>query len=320
MKKLILAVSVAAVMTGSANAATVYEGDGLTYKLKGDFQVQLRQDVGEDQNLDVEFDDLELKNSIIYDLGNDMKAFGQLDFGFKKSANGKGSAQDVSGSQLEEAYVGLAFGKTAVSIGKQNFATDEFGVEAAYELESEGDRFEALATDGDDTVRVNMKLDNAFIAASYEIDAEGEDSENGESFDLFASTEVAGLELAAAYQTMKATPDSESFDTWGISAGYDLDVVALAADYSSRDDNSSADIDTEQYNLAAVIPVANTTNVAIGVVDTTSPVADDDFTEWYANVTYKFPTQKNVRLFAEIADTDGEGIDFGYLAGLRLKF
>ncbi|MFT5722231.1 MAG: putative porin [Motiliproteus sp.] len=315
MKKLILVVSVAAVMAGSVNAATVYEGKGLTYKLKGDFQVQLRKDVGDDQNLDVEFDDLELKNSLTYDLGNGMQAFGQLDFGFKDAAEDK-----QSGSDLEEAYVGLDFGKVAVSIGKQNFATDEFGVEAAYELASEGDRFEALATDGDDTVRVNVNLENVFIAASYEIDAEGEDSANGESFDLFAATEVAGIELAAAYQTMKETPSAESFDTWGVSAGYDLGVVALAADYSSTDDNSSANADTEQYNLAVVIPVAKTTKLAIGVVDTTSPVTADDFTEWYANVTYKFPTQKNVSLFAEIADTDGDNVDMGYLAGLRLKF
>ena len=40
MKKLILAASIAAIATGSANAATIYEGKGLTYKLKGDFQVQ----------------------------------------------------------------------------------------------------------------------------------------------------------------------------------------------------------------------------------------------------------------------------------------
>lgn len=308
MKKLILAVSVAAVMASSANAATIYEGKGLTYKVKGDFQVQLRQDVGADQNLDVEFDDLELKNSVIYDLGNGLKAFGQLDFGFKDAAEDK-----QSGSKLEEAYLGLDFGKVAVSIGKQNFATDEFGVEAAYELRSKDDRFDAQGTDGDDTIRVNVTLDNAFIATSYEIDAEGEDSENGESFDLFASTEVSGIQLAVAYQTIKATPSAASVDTWGVSAGYDFGVVALAADYSSTDDVA------EQYNLAAVIPVAETTKMAVGIVNT-SPETGDDVTEWYANVTYKFPTQKNVSVFAEIADTDEDNIDLGYLAGIRLKF
>ncbi|WP_028469357.1 porin [Neptunomonas japonica] len=308
MKKLILAASIAAIATGSANAATIYEGKGLTYKLKGDFQVQLRQDVGDDQNLDVEFDDLELKNSVVYDLNNGLKAFGQLDFGFKNAAEDK---QD--GSDLEEAYIGLDFGKVAVSVGKQNFATDEFGVEAAYELRSEADRFEEQGTDGDDTIRVNASLDNVYIAASYEIEAEGESSENGQSFDLFVSTEVSGVELAAAYQTMEATPTSDSKDTWGVSAAYDFGVAKLAADFSTTEDVA------DQYNLAAVVPVAKTTKVAVGMLSI-NPEAGDDVTEWYANVTYKFPSQKNVSVFAEIADTDEDDVEIGYLAGMRLKF
>ncbi|MGY8870527.1 MAG: porin [Pseudomonadales bacterium] len=308
MKKLILAASIAAIATGSANAATIYEGKGLTYKLKGDFQVQLRQDVGDDQNLDVEFDDLELKNSVVYDLNNGLKAFGQLDFGFKNAAEDK---QD--GSDLEEAYIGLDFGKVAVSVGKQNFATDEFGVEAAYELRSEADRFEEQGTDGDDTIRVNASLDNVYIAASYEIEAEGESSENGQSLDLFVSTELSGVELAAAYQTMEATPTSASKDTWGVSAAYDFGVAKLAADFSTTEDVA------DQYNLAAVIPVDKTTKVAVGMLNI-KPETGDDVTEWYANVTYKFPSQKNVSVFAEIADTDEDDIEIGYLAGMRLKF
>ncbi|WP_240616629.1 hypothetical protein [Marinobacter fuscus] len=43
MKKLLLAVVASAVAAGSVNAATVYEKDGFTYKLNGDFQVQLRK-------------------------------------------------------------------------------------------------------------------------------------------------------------------------------------------------------------------------------------------------------------------------------------
>jgi hypothetical protein len=50
------------------------------------------------------------------------------------------------------------------------------------------------------------------------------------------------------------------------------------------------------------------------------PETGDDVTEWYANVTYKFPSQKNVSVFAEIADTDEDDIEIGYLAGMRLKF
>ncbi|UZD65243.1 hypothetical protein [Marinobacter sp. AN1] len=42
MKKLLLAAAVS-VAAGSANAATVYENGGLSYKVNGDFQIQFRQ-------------------------------------------------------------------------------------------------------------------------------------------------------------------------------------------------------------------------------------------------------------------------------------
>jgi hypothetical protein len=48
-----------------------------------------------------------------------------------------------------------------------------------------------------------------------------------------------------------------------------------------------------------------------------------DITEWYANVTYKFPQAKNVSVFAEVANSDleenGKEVDMGMLAGLRVK-
>lgn len=53
MKKLLLAVAVSTVAAGSVNAATVYEKDGFTYKLNGDFQVQLRQKIGDEKRAEV---------------------------------------------------------------------------------------------------------------------------------------------------------------------------------------------------------------------------------------------------------------------------
>ena len=61
MKKLLLAVAVSTVAAGSVNAATVYEKDGFTYKLNGDFQIQFRQATGFDERAEVEYDDMELK-------------------------------------------------------------------------------------------------------------------------------------------------------------------------------------------------------------------------------------------------------------------
>ncbi|MBB1488388.1 porin [Oceanospirillum sediminis] len=308
MKKLILASAIMAITAATANAATIYEGNGLKYEIKGDWQIQLRQDAGEDENPDVEFDDLEIKNSITYDLQNGLIAFGQLDFGFKDEAEDK-----REGSKLEEAYVGLAYEQVAVSIGKRDLASDEFGVEAAYENTLSEDGFDRQGTDGDDVIRVDATLGMVNLIASVELDAEGESSENGEAFDIFAATEFSGLELAAAYQTRKENTDADSVDTWGVSAAYDAGVVKVGADYTDVEDTE------EQYNLVAIVPVAKTTKVAVGAVNV-EPEQGDDVTEWYANVTYTFPAQKNVSAFAEIADTDEDNVDAGFLTGLRVKF
>ncbi|BFN12919.1 porin [Marinobacter sp. RI1] len=314
MKKLLLAVAVSTVAAGSVNAATVYEKDGFTYKLNGDFQIQFRQATGFDERAEVEYDDMELKNYVAYDLGNDLTAFGRLDVGYKKAAEG---SQDAS--NLEEAYVGLKYGVTSFSFGKQDFAGDEFGIEEAYEVETiDEDRFDGVETAGDDTIRVDIELENVYIAASHEMDAADQD---GEYYDLFVATELAGLELAAAYQQSRAAGAAEATDTWGVSASYDFGFMNLAADYSSTDED---DFETTQYNLAAVFAVAATTDVALGMGNKEEDDADD-ITEWYANVTYKFPAAKNVSVFAEIAQSDledasGDDADMGFLAGMRVKF
>lgn len=322
MKKLILAAAVA-LASGSANAATIYENGGFEYKLNGDLQVQFRQESGVDKNADIEFDDLELKNYVSYELNDSMTAFGRVDFGFKDAAEDK-----QSGSKLEEAYVGMDFNGTSISFGKQSFASDEFGIEEAIETHTDEDRFDAVATSGDDVIRIDADLSNVYLVASYEMEAKGEDSENGEAFDLFASTEFSGLELAAAFQQWNAVDSQsggsdESIDTWGVSAAYDFGIATLAADYSESDSNfETSKSNAQQYNLAAVFAAASTTDVAIGMTETSYDdlVGNDDVTEWYANVTYAFPAHKNVTVFAEIADTDIDNHDMGYLAGMRIKF
>lgn len=326
MKKLLLAAAVS-VAAGSANAATVYENGGFSYKVNGDFQIQFRQATTheDDNRAEIEYDDLELKNFVSYDLGNDLTAFGRLDFGFKDAAE-----DDENGSNLEEAFVGLKYGVASLAFGKQNFATDEFGIEEAIEVETiDEDRFDGTATDGDDTIRVDVELDKVYFAASHEMDANDDnDGIDGEFYDLFAATDLAGLELAAAYQLWNPIDLDDSVGTWGVSASYNFGFMNLAADYSVSDwtDGSAwEEEDLAQYNVAAVFSVASTTDVALGMGNKDSDAWDEDITEWYANVTYKFPAHKNVSVFAEVAQSDeeyddGEDAELGFLAGMRVKF
>jgi len=317
MKKLLLAVAVSSVAAGSANAATVYEKDGFTYKLNGDFQVQMRQNIGDEtKSLGVDFDDMKLENEVSYDLGGGLSGFGSLTVDFKDDAE---DGKDASGDEIEveESYVGMEYSVFAVSFGRRDFATDEFGIEEAYEEPIGEDQFEATDETGDDAIRVDVEFDNIYVAASHEMDANDTDGVEGEYYDLFVGTEFAGLELGAAYKQAKIQgPDSK--DTWGVSAAYDLGIAGLAADYSVTDE-ANGNPETTLYNVAATFDVASTTGVALGMQNQEED-GNEDVTGWYANVTYKFPEAKNVRLFAEVADTDEDNMDLGYLAGLRVKF
>ena len=314
MKKILLSAAVTSIVAaGSVNAATVYEGNGLKYDVKGDWQIQLRKKVGDNTKTDLEFDDLELKNRVTYVLKDGLSAFGQLDYSFDKEANKAGS-DAADGGRLEEAYLGLDFGMAAIRFGKHNYSTDEFSVEKAYETVVEDDIFDLNADAGDDVIRVDAQFDNIYVSVSTDLEAEGNsDSDGNQSTDLFVSTSVAGLKLAAAYQRYQDA-ESSSVDTWAVSAVYDAGFATFGADYGSMED--TADV----YNLVAAFPVAATTQVAIGMQNKDVEGAATAINGWYSNVTYKFPEQKNVSLFAEIAGSDADNTDLGYLAGMQLKF
>ncbi|GGK77695.1 porin [Amphritea balenae] len=307
MKKLILVAAITATTAGAANAATIYEGNGLTYELGGDFQVQLRKAVGDDVDTDIEFDDLEVHNTVTYDLGDDMQAFGALDFSFDGAAEG-----DEDGAELENAFLGMQFGNVAVSVGKQDMAVEGFGIENQYENEEDQSQFAEDA--GDNVVRVDFEGENLYVGASTVLEG---DEDEAKGFDILAATSVADVELALAYQTYDNDDDLD-YKAWGVSAAFDAGFAAFGADYSSADDKI-ADETNKTYGLVAVVPVAETTEVSVGYQSTDYESAED-VAEWYANVTYKFPTQKNVSVFAEIADSDADDKDLGYLAGMRVKF
>lgn len=249
---------------------------------------------------------------IHYDLGDDLKAFGQLDYSFDPEGNNTAS----DSAKLEEAYVGLDFGGTTVAIGRQNLAGDEFGVEAALETHTAEDRFEQVADKGNDVIRLDTQIGDATLIASVLLGAETSANAGGEAFDILLATELAGIDWAVAYQTFNDnTLGAEDQNSWGISAAYDAGFAKLAADYSTTDTGAT---DKRVTNLAAKFKLSANTSSAIGVVS--ADEGNVDSREWYANIQHKLAGKKNINIFAELADTDQSGVDLGYLAGLQLTF
>lgn len=308
MKKVALALAVsAAVLTHSATAATIYDGDRLTFKIKGDWQIQFRDNSDSSSDSDVEFDDLEIKNTITYDLGDDLIAFGQLDYSFDSEANN--SANSDSG-KLEEAYLGLRNNGFAIRAGKMNTAGDEFGVEKAYEKPYGvgEDQFEQVKDAGDDVIRVDAAFENIKVSVSHDIEGKNGSSD---ATDLFVRANFDIITVAAAFQSVNNTADS-----WGLSASFDAGPATIGVDYSVSDIEGQTE-DDSTTNLVAKFNATDTTSVAIGFVNEEANGTDND--AWYGNVTYKFPAQKKVALFAEISDSDTAD-ELNVMAGMQIKF
>lgn len=309
-----------------ANATiTVYEKDGLKYKLKGDWQIQLAQNEvsdgagagagGDDQNLNLEFDDLEIRNIVSYDVGNGVTAFGEVHFSYNRQGDNASS-----GNTFEEGFLGFDFGDHKIAFGRTNSAGDEFGVEKAYEgVGPADDAFNEIDDAGDDLIRYDGGFGPVSVAASYELEAEGEGSADGTFFDIFAAVKFGPVKLAAAYQDYENAAGTTDKEGVGISASFKTGPADFGVDFSTVEENNADDIDI--LNVVAGFKAGPTGYIGVGYVS--QEQGNDELNGWYANYTYKFAKATNIRLIAEIGDNDGEtaagdDTDLGYFLGMRI--
>lgn len=298
MKKTLAATFVGTtLMAANSSAATLYEQDGLKLQLKGDLQIQLYQAPGDDEDLGVDYDDLELKFGASYALENNMSVFGELDIDWKNQADG--SDDNV----VDDAYVGIDFGVASVAIGRMVWGSDDMFAEKAIEMDG-GIAFPE--TGGNDSIQLRMALGQVDAVLTTDLEEDGDES----ATDLMLSTDINGATVAFAFQTYEATPNADSIDTVGLLANFDVAAANIGIDYSTND---LADV----LNLAISAPVANKTEAAFGITQV-APDVGDNVMHWYANVSHSL--HKNVTTFAEIGDNDIDNSDMGILAGARITF
>lgn len=309
MTKKILTVAILfATVATSVNAAKIVETDGFIYEINGDLQVQLQKDNGKDKHLYVNYDSLEIENKVAYEVTEDLTAFGVLEFDFDDAANGD---EDQNSAALKDALIGFESSNISFSVGRQDYASDEFGIAEDYEMDSDDVAFDE--TDGDNVILLSLNLENVELMLSTDLQAKGEDNEGEQSFDAYAAVEIEKLQLAASYQDREVEVDGASLKTYGISALYDAGFATFAADYSESEDTLKV------YNFATTFGVTDSAKVALGFVNN-NPEDEESVNEWYANVTYKFPKFDDVKLFAEISNTDAEDAQLAYVAGAEIEF
>ncbi len=185
------------------------------------------------------------------------------------------------------------------------------------------DIFDAVGrVDGDDLIRLDADFDVARVAISHELEAEGEGSADGQSTEIYVEANFDMVTLGAAYQANEENSADDTQDIWGLSAVVDAGFAEFGVDFGESD-SDDADEAADFLNVAATFKASKTTKISVGYAELDFDDAGEaDIEQTYVNVTYKFPAQKNVRLFAEISDVDEEGkdLDMDILAGIRIKF
>lgn len=283
----------------SVNAATVYDKDGTKLGVKGDYQIQLRQDIGADEDLYVDYDDLTVTFDAKQELDYGWTAFGVLKMDWKGQAHGDAD------NAVDEGFVGVDFGMVSISMGRLYWGSDDFEVEEAIEFDG---GYAIPEDEGSDSARIDVDLD--VVKAALSGDLEVEDNES--VAEAYIYTGFKGLEAGVLYQSYKDNADADSLDTIGARAGYDFGPVYLGADYTTNDVQ-------DNINAVVVVPVLSKTKVALGYgLESPDDSVADDVNSWYVNAVHKLGG--GVSVHAEIGDTDEDDADMGYLAGMRFKF
>lgn len=301
----IATVATAVAMTSSAQAYQLVNTEkGLKIDLKGDYEIQLRKRIGENDNIEMEYDDLEIKLHASQKFGNGMRVFGAIETDFKREGDGGAN------STLDQAWVGLDFGDFEIGLGKTDYATDNFSVEADYEM-GPGDGFDQFQDAGDDLIFGNYKKGPFKLYFSTDI-AEGDDGtvKDESSVDLVAQYKFSGLDFALAYQDYKADSNSESIDTIGARVKGKAGQFGYGLAYTTNDTRDQIDASLK-YKLGGGLDGATG-------VSQISPDQGDDLVQYYSNIGYSF--SKNTKVFAEIGGNDADNTEIGYLTGLRVRF
>ena len=311
MKKTLVALAVLA--AGSVNAAEVYNNDGISTTVSGVAEVQLIANKGDDSgaftdaDLNVRIDDFDLTLATSIALSEDVAAVGAV------SIN-----DDVS---ADRTYVGFSSAEMGtITFGQQTTIMDDSGNDASFEFG--GELFGATFNDGPDVIKYVYDNGQVFFAIAHDLEESTGEATTTDGRLGFRS-EAIEIALYASDYEFGTTEET----AMNIQATYSMDALALNASYGTVDDGA----DTTTYIQANVAYTVDAMTYALGVSSGESDADGADAVNGvYVNVVNQLAT--NVRVYAEVGMTDYDadtrtvdGVaydaeDFGYLAGMEVKF
>ncbi|PWI33912.1 hypothetical protein DI392_06855 [Vibrio albus] len=315
MKKTLIALSVL-VAAGSVNAATVYDNDGVMVDLYGDFAVHYEKAEGADKEAAIVIDDADFGINFESAINENMAIIANMD------VSGEGTIEDNNGEDasalaLDDLTVGFKADGTTVKVGDQVNLVDDFGLsnDFAFGLKTAEDKV-ALAADGSQVIRVDYDSGEAFYGAfATTSNADGLDNgvDTEVQYDLNAGVRFDAADVSVTYSTGELTTGADS-DFIGVKGSYSLEDITLSAVYTTAE-QESADVTAFGANIEYSM---DKVGFNFGLVDMDDEVADQDYVEYYANVSYSLA--KNATAFFEVQDSDLDNVDMGYAAGVTVKF
>ncbi|MEZ8149068.1 porin [Enterovibrio norvegicus] len=341
MKKTILALAVPALLAaGAANAATVYDQDGVSVTIGGAAEVQIFQDYefdGQDNDLDVRLDDGELNFGIDVAVSDDLTALGYFDF--------ENEGNDVKNTEL---WAGFKGGFGQVTAGRMYTFWDDTNINEDIELGLEGVNG-SLPASGDNVIKYRYDGDAFWFGIAHNLKQSGSEEESFVSTggtltrnvtvneashtDAGVGTSIAGLDLTAYFLTAEQTPTENGAkqaksdkDAFQLSAVYNMDAFTLGASYTDFEEKDGGVQD--KANSGHYVELL----AGYGVGDFQYYLGynfgenddDSDGSNIYANATYKM--HSNVKTYVELGWAEKQVKNAksddatGFLVGMEVKF
>ncbi|OOE93746.1 hypothetical protein BZG76_03280 [Salinivibrio sp. AR647] len=322
MKKTILAMAVPALLAaGSASASiNLYDAEGVKVDASGAAEVQYIQDIGNNQDGKWRLDDGDFAINTEVAVSDKLSVIGAMAFEFDNLDADSNTDENRGDVENDELYVGFKGDWGQFTAGRQYLLMDDSGITKDYELS-----VNSFGVDIEQAAQVGKYIyddGSLYGAVTYTDYSEGDDTTDDQTiYEGRLGYRFADVDARVYYQLAEdlnrvADADTEAYNFEIEYAG--IENVGIAASYGrTTDKTGTTDVDTDYVSLAADYTMGKTT-FGIGYDNQDVDGESSDLNGYYANVTYAL--HSNAHVYAEVGDSDGDDQDFGYVAGMEVKF
>jgi len=303
MKKTILATMLTSLFAATAAQAVVVQDENdFRLDLFGDVEVHYKQSTEADSDPVLKIDDADFGVKAAYLVAEDLSAIGVMAF----TAESGGEASDAN---LEEGYVGFSSAKWGtLTFGKQYSIYDDSGIGSDFEMGI--DNAATGLQSATQVVKYKVDHGNVYGGIAYILDDDNVTTTDHDAIDGNIGVRFDAVDLTAYY----GIEDDAGTKTRALNleARYTMDNFSLAAAYGNVDTDGAPKAD--YLGLAGTYQLDKVAFAAGWSVEDAATKTN----KYFANVAYAF--NGNVTTYIEVAGNDVDDSEFGYVAGMAVKF